>query len=185
MRVLSAVLFILLSCAAVAPGATAQEAPLTKVYACAEVADATARLACYDAAVASLKQAETGGDLAVVSRAQVQQAEKEAFGLSTTPTISKLAEAATTSPPASSATTPASKPQRLDRVVLAIKRIDKTSDGKMLFVMENGQVWRQTDSIKLTGLGKGPWEADVRKAALGSFLLKVDGRTAVRVKRVE
>ncbi len=68
--------------------------------------------------------------------------------------------------------------------MLAIKQINKGADGKLVFVMENGQVWRQTDTIKLAGLGKGPWEAEVRKAMLGSFMLKVDGRTAVRVKRV-
>ena len=183
MRVLYAVPFILASGAVFAPCAAAQEAPLAKVFACADIADTTARLACYDSAVASLKQAETGGDLAVVSRAQIQQAEKEAFGLATTPTISALAETAAASGTTPSAPTPKAKP--LDSVVLAVKQIGKGADGKMLFVMENGQVWRQTDTIKLAGLGKGPWEAEVRKAALGSFMLKIDGRVAVRAKRVE
>ena len=61
---------VCLAALAAAP-ALAQEAPLTRVYACTDVADATARLACFDAAVAGLKQQQAGGDLAVVSRQQV------------------------------------------------------------------------------------------------------------------
>jgi hypothetical protein len=181
MRVLCVVPLVLLSAPAVA-----QEAPLAKIYACSDVADGVQRLACFDAAVAGLKQAETSGGVAVVSRAQIEKAQKEAFGLAT-PSITALAESAAASAPVkpTSAATPVEKPKPLDNVVLAVKQIEKGADGKMRFIMENGQIWRQTDTMQLSGLGKGPWEVEVRKAALGGFMMKVDGRTAIRVKRVE
>ena len=50
--------FILLTAAVLAAGAAfAQESPLAKVYACAGLPKADERLACYDAAIAGLKQA--------------------------------------------------------------------------------------------------------------------------------
>jgi len=159
--------------------AIAQQAPLDKVYACASVADNAQRLACYDSAVAALRQAESSGGLAVVNREQIEKAEKEAFGLPA-PSLSVLAESArTTSAPA------AEKPKALERVTFPVKSVTKGPDGKYRFVMENGQEWRQTDGITLPAIGKGPWQAEIRKAAIGSYMLKLDDRTAVRVKRVE
>jgi hypothetical protein len=171
----------------VAAPAFAQQASLDKVYACTGMADDAARLACFDAAVAGLKTATETGDAVVVNRAQIEKAEKEAFGLAA-PTLSALAEsaAATAKPMASTtATTPAAKPKALENVNLAVKAIDKGADGRYRFIMENGQVWRQSDDLKLAALGKGPWTAEIRKAAIGTFMLKLGDRTAVRVKRLE
>ncbi len=159
--------------------AFAQQAPLGKVYACTDIADSAQRLACYDTAVAGLRQAENSGGLAVVNREQIEKAEKEAFGLAA-PSLAALAESARTTPAAT-----AEKPKALERVTFPVKSVTKGPDGKYRFVMENGQEWRQIDSISLPAIGKGPWQAEIRKAAIGSFLLKLDDRTAVRVKRWE
>jgi hypothetical protein len=161
--------------------AVAQEAPLDKVYACAGVTDSAQRLACYDAAVARLKQAESSGGLAVVNREQIEKAEKEAFGLAT-PSLSALAESARST---SAAPVASEKPKALERVTFPVKSVSTGPDGRYRFVMENGQEWRQMDAIKLPAIGKGPWQAEIRKAAVGSYMLKLDDRTAVRVKRVE
>jgi hypothetical protein len=164
----------------VALPAFAQAAPLDEVYACMGVTDIAQRLACYDAAVAGLKQAESSGGLAVVNREQIEKAEKEAFGLAA-PSLSALAESARSTTPAAEA----EKPKALDRVTFPVKSVTKGPDGKYRFVMENGQEWRQTDGMKLPSLGKGPWQAEIRKGAMGGYMLKLDDRTAVRVKRVE
>jgi hypothetical protein len=184
MRMLYAVPFILVSGAALA-----QEAPLATVYACAGITEASARLACFDTAVATLRQAQTGGDLAIVSRAQIATAEREAFGLAT-PSLSTLAQSATTN---TNTTTTTTTPPRaavapaepLDSVTLALARIETAGDGKLRFITKSGQIWRQTDRIKLANLGKGPWSAEVKKAALGSFMLKIGEKPPVRVMRVE
>ncbi len=167
----------------------AQEAPLTKVYACADIADGAARLACFDGAVASLKQAQASGGVAVVSRAQIEKAEKEAFGLPT-PSLSELARstAAAASPVANStaaATAPAPAPQALDNIILTITSLKKLPNGTYRFTMDNGQVWQQIDTYDLGTLTKTPMTAEIRKASVGSFMLKAGGRTAVRVRRIE
>lgn len=56
----------------VAGAAYAQEAPLAKVQACATLPRADERLACQEAAVAGLRQADTTGGVA--------EASKQAFG---------------------------------------------------------------------------------------------------------
>jgi hypothetical protein len=160
--------------------ASAQQAPLDSVYACASVTDSAQRLACYDSAVAGLKQVESSGGFAVVNREQIEKAEKEAFGLAA-PTLSALAESARSTAAAPSA----EKSKALDRVTFPVKSVSIGPDGRYRFAMENGQEWRQLDGIKLPAIGKGPWQAEIRKAAIGSYMLKLDDRTAVRVKRME
>jgi hypothetical protein len=169
--------------------ALAQEAPLSKVYACADIKDSAQRLACFDGAVATLKQADAGGDVAVVSRSQVQKVEKDAFGLSV-PSVNELA--ASVGPAPSAAATPAAakppKPEKvkpLDRVTLAVRSIQKDGQGGMTFVMENGQVWKKIDTTSMLGMGKGPWTAEIKRAALGSYVLSLGGTSSARVKRIE
>ena len=79
----------------------------------------------------------------------------------------------------------AAKPVEPDRVSLAVSALDKGADGKLRFTMEDGQVWRQTDTTKLPNAGKGPWTAEIRKAAMGTFLLSLNHGRVVRVERVK
>lgn len=80
---------------------------------------------------------------------------------------------------------PATKPVEPDRVSLAVSVLDKGADGKLRFTMENGQVWRQVDTTKLPNTSKGPWTAEIRKAAMGTFLLSLNHGRVVRVERVK
>ena len=159
-----------------------QGAPLDKVYACAGITDNAARLVCFDEAVSSLKQVEAAGGVAIVNRAEIERAEKEAFGLRN-PSLSSVAQSARAS--SSPVTATAQNTVAVDKVTLPVKSVKKGLDGRYRFTMQNGQVWRQTDEIRLPAIGRGPWQAEIRKAAIGTFLLKLDNRTAVRVKRVE
>lgn len=168
-----------------APAALAQNAsqaaPLTAIYACADMTDGAARLACFDRAVTDLRARESNEGLAVVSREDIRKAETEAFGLQT-PSLSAIAASAAPAGSAASAT----PPQPIDNVKMAVARVETDPRGRNLrFIMENGQVWRQKDQIRLTSIGKGPWTAEVRRGALGSFFLKLDNRPAVRAERVQ
>lgn len=147
---------------------------MSKVYACADIKDGGQRLACFDAAVASLKKQDSGGDLSVISREQIRQAEVQAFG--STASLSTVAAAAAGKPAVD---------QAPDQVTLKVKSITTSPDRRLKIVMENGQVWRQTDDLQVQRLGDGPWTAEIRKAALGSYLMNIDGKRAIRVKRDE
>ncbi len=162
--------------------AFAQDAPLDKVYACAPKTDNAERLACYDAAVAGLRQAMSTGGVAVVNRSQIEAAEKEAFGLSQ-PSLSELARSANKTPAPTGAT--AAPPPELDRVTLTVKALERRPDGTYRLTMENGQVWEQIDGNELGKTLKAPVEAEIKKGAIGSYILKVGNSSAVRVRRIK
>jgi hypothetical protein len=149
--------------------AFAQQGLPAQVYACANIEDAGQRHACFDALVPELKKAGGGTPAAKAPAA--------------TPAQSPL-----TAPVLSAAEANAAKAKRqendIDKVNLAVKTIAAGRDGKYRFTLENGQIWRQLDTVKLRNLGDGPWKAEIRKAALGSYLLTVDKQAAVRVERV-
>ncbi len=177
MRIAFASVLILCAAPAFAQGAQ----PLDGIYACAAMEDSAARLACYDAAVAGLKQAQSAGEVGVVSREQIQKAEKDAFGLQR-PALAELVEKPA---PVAAAAPKAADVQSPDKVTLAIKQVSTGADGHYRFTMENGQVWRQTDETSLERLNDPGLTAEIRKAALGTFMMKIGNRRAIRVKRVE
>jgi hypothetical protein len=147
---------MLLSGAILVPVALAQDASLDKVKACAGVPDDAARLKCFDGAVEALKT------IAPAGRA--------------------IAKAPGAAAPAANSIVPA---QTLDRISVGVSAIGIGPDGKLRFTLSNGEDWRQTDSTSLKNLGKGPWEAELRKAALGSYMLRIGNKAAVRVTQVK
>ena len=165
--------------AAFAATAQAQESQVDKVYACAGVSDGAARLACFDAAVAAMKQAQTAGDVSVVSRAQIQQAEKDTFGLG------PQAQTTAVTGVLKGAPTPAAAEAELDNVKVTISIATKRPDGTYRFTLDNGQVWEQNDTVSLGTLPRESIEAEIRRGAIGSFFLKAGNRSLVRVKRVK
>ena len=160
----------------------AQESQIDKIYACSSQTDAGARLACFDAAVAAMKQAQAAGDVSVVSRAQLQQAEKDSFGLGSAAQASAVTSAVT----GSSGTVAGSPAPELDVVNVIIATATKRPNGSYRFTLDNGQVWEQTDdTVNLGTLPRSQIEGEIRRASMGTYMLKPGNRTAVRVKRIK
>ena len=188
--------------AALAAGAaSAQEPPATpgvldQVYACADIADETRRLACYDGAVGRLREAQTTGNLVAVDRAQAADIDRDAFGFSL-PSLGRLfggggggsssesasASAGAAAPPAPSARPPAF--ERVDAMQLEIARVVMRRDGTASFTMTNGQVWSQIDNESPRNARAGG-QVTVRRASMGSYLMSVEaGGPALRVRRTQ
>lgn len=146
----------------IAAPAFAQDGLQGRLVACANIADAAQRHACFDGLVPELKQ--TGA-------AQFGAAQPKPSPLTAPVTTGELTKAV-----------PAQVEP--DRVSLTVTAMKESGDGKVRFTMENGQVWKQVDTTPVRFSGKGPWTAEIRKAALGSFLLTLNGGRAVRVERV-
>ena len=204
--------------------APAWAAPLDPVYACAEIEGASERLACYDAAVGRLQEAEASGELTTVLRSEVEAVERVAFGFNL-PALPRLKDlfgggdksSKSVQPPkrdaltapvikrgsAAISTREAEMSQSLSKAVLRpskeIKEVRELVLGlrstkefggskKTRFYLDNGQVWDQQGSRRV----RIPKEknsrkntVEIRKAALGSYLLRVNGEgAAIRVRRV-
>lgn len=153
-------LFILVAVVPIiAAPAVAQDGLQGRLVACANIAEAAARHACFDALVPELKASGEASFGATATKASPLTAPIHAM----------------TGPEA---------PAAPDKVSLPVKSVTATGDGKLRFTMENGQVWKQVDTTQLRNVGKGPWTAEIRKASLGSFLLSLNDGRAVRVERV-
>ncbi|MFT3725468.1 MAG: hypothetical protein QM773_18015 [Hyphomonadaceae bacterium] len=148
----------------IATPAVAQEALHRKVYACAQMADAGQRHSCFDALVPELKKAGESQFGAPAAKAS--------------PLTAPVVTAETPKTPKQAA------PSEPDKVSLAVKSMSRSTDGKLRFTMENGQIWKQIDTTMLRNIGEAPWTAEIRKASFGSFLLSLNGGKAVRVERV-
>lgn len=152
------------------PAAQGRPATLERLLACRAMADRDARLSCFDAAAAALDQAEAKGDVVVVDRDQANRVRKQAFGL-TLPSLSLFDRGE------------ASRP--MEEIVAKVKAAHRGGDGRWLIELEDGATWQQTDQEPLPRSPKPGSEAKVRRAAMGSFMMNIDGQRALRVKRVQ
>lgn len=169
---------------ALAGPASAQPAPpqapevVAKVYACAEIADPAARLACFDAAVGAMKSAQTQGQFAAVDAAGVRQIEREAFGFSL-PSLPRLGL-----PGFSLRRDDDAGAERTAEMGMTIARTGRF-DGRPSFVMDNGQVW-VTIGSETNRLARAGGKVTIKRASMGSYLMSVDaGGTSLRVRRAE
>jgi hypothetical protein len=135
---------------------------------CKAKADDAARLACYDAAAASLAGAEKQGDIVVVDRDQVRTVRRQAFGFSM-PSL-KLFDRG-------------EKPEEMNRLTAKVAAASVDRDGKWVLRLEDGQTWRQVDSAVVMTEPKRGSTVEIRRASLGSFMLSIDGHPGFRVHR--
>lgn len=165
--------------AACAAHAETSSAPTDSVYACATIPEDAARLACFDSAVAELRSKEQAGLIQTVDVAKIKEIERDAFGFSM-PSLPALFNRSTASAKASQDN------ESIDEITAGVKsaRIQGVT-GRVIVVLENGQTWEQIDTTSLNAMSlRKAKEARIRKAALGSFMMSVDGGKAFRVKRV-
>jgi len=172
--------------------ATGQEAPQAEVidglYDCTSIAAEAERLACLDAAVARMRLAQERGEIAIITRQEVETDAEEKFGFRGVPSVVEEKEQAlkAADPPASAATTDRLEAEATSERVFAVASIDETIRGKLRVRLENGAVWEQTDSRKLRLSRRSPPETvEIREASLGSFMMIIGNYPAIRVKRVD
>lgn len=163
----------ILAAAAFPAFAQAQEAArpelLNRLTACRALADSTARLSCYDGAVEALDAAEREGEVVVVDRAQVRESRRALFGfdLPSLPAFGRVEGAEDT----------------VSSVETTLTRATRGGDGKWVFRLADGSVWRQSDSESVFFTNREGTEVRVRRASMGSFMMTVGNSRAVRVRR--
>jgi len=153
------------------PAAAAPQPPpaVQAAVDCRKLADAQARLACYDSAVDELGRQLGAGQVVAVDSAQVREVRRQAFGF-TLPSLSLFDRSA-------------EKPEDVDEVELAVESAQRRPDGKWLLRLEGGQVWRQIDSADFSREPRPGSRARIKKAMLGSYMMMIGGKMPVRVHR--
>ena len=164
-----AILVCLLAAPALAAPKSMESSPVVKeLKDCRAAVEPAARLACYDAAVGRLLDAEAKRDVVVVDRVQVREARKSLFGLAL-PELKIFGSG--------------DKEADIDQIETTLASAQMDQNARWLFILADNARWRQIDDYSL---GRQPRNGDkvrVMRAALGSFKLSVNGASAVRVRR--
>ncbi len=150
--------------------AAAQPVDGGRLVACGRIADDAERLACFDRLVAGLSP-----DMAAERAARDAAAAEErraragdAFGRETMRTVVR----------------PAAAPDDQRELVATIEEVLTGERGQMVFVLDNGQIWRQTDSQSMPPVRPGA-EVTIRRQLAGRFALTVTRpRRTVTVARM-
>ncbi|MFL6849584.1 MAG: hypothetical protein ACJ8EH_01845 [Sphingomicrobium sp.] len=138
-----------------------------RLVACQKISDSTQRLACYDREVATVSTANAKGDLVVMDRQQIRETRRSLFGL-TLPNLGLFGD----------------KDGENSTLETTIKSIGFAPDGKPIYNLVEGGRWQQLE-FKTFIVDPAPGQkVRVRRAALGSYLMNVNGEIAVRVQRV-
>lgn len=150
---------------------TRGSASLDAVTACRSIADAAARLQCFDRAAAALDDAKKSDGLVVLDRTEVKEKKRSLFGLKL-PDINlfgggKDEEART-------------EVNEIDTVLTGLQPA-----GRDRFTVQfaDKSVWRTTEPFKFP-----PRVGDkvkIKRAAMGSFRASFNGNYPVRVERVQ
>ena len=156
---------------------TAAENPvaLQKVLDCRALPDSQARLACYDTSIAQLDTARSRGDIAVVDRQQVRETRTKLFGFA-------LPHFAIFGDKDDESGTPAER-QGVEEISGKARSATRGVDGWVI-TLEDGARWEQTGVMTF---GRNPKPGSViviKRAALGSFKLSIDGGPAVKARRI-
>lgn len=163
------VLGILVSLIVAAPAMAQDRAKvLENVVDCRKIADSAERLACFDKTVAELDTAERQKDVVVVDKSQVREARRSVFGLKL-PRIKLFGgdDAGTD----------------IEEIESKVVSIDRQGDGRVMFTIEDGARWMQTDDSTVVGVRPGN-PVTLKRGTMGSFFAKFQGKTTVRVARV-
>jgi hypothetical protein len=126
--------------------------------ACADTTDNTARLACYDAAVARLRQAEQTGQVVSIDRQGATALQHESFGFNL-PNLARLLPSFH-----------GGDEHTLDEIQSQLVSITLRGYDQHVFHLANNQTWVQVGNGPVYSVKVGD-AVIIRKAALGSYML--------------
>jgi hypothetical protein len=156
--------------AAAAPPRRAPERPevFEAVVRCRAIADEKARLACFDAAVASFEAAAASRELVVVDRKQIRESKRSLFGLNL-PRLPIFGGGG--------------DDEEIDSIEGVVASAFADGEGRWVVRLEEGGTWRQIDSTMLGRRPRAGSKVKINKAAMGSFMMRLDGQPGIRARR--
>lgn len=143
--------------------------------------DDAARLACYDAAVIDARR------IVEATRERERVRTVEDFGLTGTQIDRQEEELAETDPAEAEALRAERQSREPDEIRSTVMEIfsDRRS-GKRLFILENGQIWREALVSRMQRNPRVDAEVSITRTRFGGFRMRVDGKKGyVEVRRVK
>ena len=157
-----------------AGAALAQSAPepdvIKALKACSAIKPDPERLACFDKAAQSVTKAQETGDVIIIDKQSARAARRQAFGLDL-PSLSILDRGADKA--------------ETETLQATVKAARNDAESRLVVTLDDGAVWRQVDSEILGKPPKAGDAVEIRKASMGSYLMKIGKQPAIRVRRSE
>ena len=148
---------------------------LQKLQECRAIADPESRLACFDRETDALIAATDSGEVKIVSREQAREARKSLFGFRL-PSLGIFKSSGDES----------DAEEEVSSISSTIKRVSAYGRGTYLITIEQDDaVWQTTEASPFFREPDVGEPVEIKRAALGSYFLSVDGRKRVRAKRVD
>ncbi|WP_405053592.1 hypothetical protein [Sphingobium sp. WCS2017Hpa-17] len=147
----------------------------TNLLQCRSITDNAQRLACFDQQVGAIDAAAQRDEVVVLDKSELNKTRKTLFGFAF-PKLPFLGGGDDED---------GGKPQEegvthIDAVIASVRSLGY---GKWQIVLEDGAQWMTTEAV--TGRDpKAGQKIELKRAAMGSFMGKVEGGRAVRMKRV-
>ncbi len=165
--------FVVLACALAVPAAAkdklppAQPAQIRELYACRDIADPAARLACFDREVGELSTADQAREITFTDRDTAKKARRGLFGFS----FPKLGGIF------------GGDEDEVKEIETTIRSASIDRSGKYTLVMEDDAVWVQIDTTKLPRQPKAGQKIKIKVATMGSYFATIEGGRSFRMKR--
>lgn len=168
---------IVLACAALVASAGAAGAKpkdvalppaMLKLTDCRQIANDAQRLTCYDREVAALAAKVETKELAVVDRADVQKTRRTLFGIPL-PTIKLFSN---------------DDEPEIKQIDAVVRSVSRDSDNRLIFTLDDGATWAQTDDFPLGGAVKPGHKVTLKRGAFGSYFADFEKTVPVRAKRI-
>ncbi len=135
---------------------------------CRGISDAQERLACYDAKVAAIDEAEKNDELVLADKETMKEARRGLFGFSL-PKLKLFGN---------------EDGEKESELVAKIASAYQANPGKWTILLDTGARWVQIDTQALPKNPKPGMEVKIRPAAMGSYFANIGGQRALRMKRV-
>lgn len=144
------------------------------VVSCRSITDNAQRLACYDQSVASLQDAAAKHDIVVVDREQVRETRRSLFGF-TLPSFGIFGGG-------DKAGKQADDQDDIKEITATVRGARQDGQGNWIVTLDDGAVWHQMDGV-LAFDPKAGSQVTIKRAALGSYFLKVGKQPGVKARR--
>ena len=140
---------------------------IQELYACRDIGDAAARLACFDREVGELSAAAQAKEITFTDRETAKKTRRGLFGFS----FPKLGGIF------------GGDEDEIREVETTIRSASIDRSGKYTLVMEDDAVWVQIDTTKLPRQPKPGQKVKIKTATMGSYFATIDGGRTIRMKR--
>lgn len=141
----------------------------TDLLACREIAESTARLACFDKSSADLEKAREAKEVVLLDRADVRKTRRSLFGFSL-PDLPFFDG------------DDSAEEEELKEIQTTFETVRELGLGKWQFTIPDGGTWQTTEA--LTTVPREGQAIAIKKGIAGGYMLKIGNGPLRRVKRV-